>query len=117
MKNAKSADQESVSESFGVYTFSLEQMRKRLPRPTFEAIEATIAAGEPLDMKYANEIAHGMKKWAIEHGATQLGQHTQKNFGVICQHLRSRRHDSLATGMDLQSDAPIEYTKWVIVND
>jgi glutamine synthetase len=92
MKNTKSADQESVSESFGVYTFSLEQMRKRLPRPTFEAIEATIAAGEPLDMKYANEIAHGMKKWAIEHGATHYTHWFQPLTGATAE-----KHDAFLT--------------------
>ncbi len=91
MKRLKPADQ-SISESYGVYTFSLEQMRKRLPRPTFEAIEATIAAGEALDMTYANEIAHAMKEWAIEHGATHFTHWFQPLTGATAE-----KHDAFLT--------------------
>ena len=62
----------SVSESFGCHTFTLEEMRKRLARPIFEAIQATIGSGDALDMGLADEIAHAMKEWAIENGATHF---------------------------------------------
>ena len=34
----------AVSETFGCNTFSLTEMQKRLPRPIYEAIQATIAS-------------------------------------------------------------------------
>ncbi|MCK5796901.1 MAG: glutamine synthetase III [Deltaproteobacteria bacterium] len=90
----------SISKSFGAHTFNLEQMRRRLPRPTFEAIEATIAAGDPLDMNHANEIAHAMKEWAIEHGATHFTHWFQPLTGATAE-----KHDAF---LGLADDKAIE---------
>ena len=79
----------SVSQSFGRHTFSLEEMRKRLPRPIFEAISATIASGEPLNVDWADEIAHAMKEWAIENGATHFTHWFQPLTGATAE-----KHDS-----------------------
>jgi glutamine synthetase len=78
-----------VSQSFGSHTFSLEEMRKRLPRPIFEAIQATVAAGEPLDTGMADEIAQAMQEWAIEHGATHFTHWFQPLTGATAE-----KHDA-----------------------
>ena len=61
-----------ASSTFGCHTFSLETMRKRLPRPVYEAIHATIRRGEPLDPALAEFVAGALKDWALEHGATHF---------------------------------------------
>ena len=85
----------TASESFGSHTFSLEEMRKRLARPIFEAIQATIGAGEPLDMGMADEVAHAMKEWAIEKGATHFTHWFQPLTGATAE-----KHDSFLTLTD-----------------
>ncbi len=79
----------SVSDTFGCYTFGLDEMQRRLPRPIFEAIKATIASGEPLDMGFADEIAHAMKEWAVENGATHFTHWFQPLTGATAE-----KHDA-----------------------
>ena len=100
MKKTPSADHESISENFGCHTFNIEQMRKRLPRPTFAAIQATIDAGEPLDTKHASEVAHAMKDWAIENGATHFTHWFQPLTGATAE-----KHDAF---LSLSDDKAIE---------
>jgi glutamine synthetase len=89
-----------VSESFGSHTFSLEEMQKRLPRPIFEAIQATIASGEPLDTGSADEIAHAMKEWAMEHGATHFTHWFQPLTGATAE-----KHDAF---LSFSNGRPLE---------
>lgn len=79
----------AVSDTFGCYTFNLEEMQKRLPRPIFEAIKATIASGQPLDTGFADEIAHAMKEWAVENGATHFTHWFQPLTGATAE-----KHDA-----------------------
>jgi glutamine synthetase len=78
-----------ASSSFGSLTFNLEEMRKRLPRPIFEAIQATIAVGEPLDTGMADEIAQAMQEWATEKGATHFTHWFQPLTGATAE-----KHDA-----------------------
>ncbi|MBL9085713.1 MAG: glutamine synthetase III [Planctomycetia bacterium] len=57
---------------FGADTYNVDAMRDTLPRPVFERLLATIEKGERLDSKIADEVAHGMKEWAVARGATHF---------------------------------------------
>ncbi|MDJ0523413.1 MAG: glutamine synthetase III [Planctomycetota bacterium] len=85
----------AVSETFGCNTFSLTEMQKRLPRPIYEAIQATIASGEPLDTGFADEIAHAMKEWAVERGATHFTHWFQPLTGATAE-----KHDAFLSFVD-----------------
>ena len=61
---------ERPSEYFGKYVFNKEKMFKYLPSKVYEKLTDVIDNGAPLDRGIANEVAAGMKKWAIEMGAT-----------------------------------------------
>ena len=61
---------ERPSEYFGMYVFNKEKMFKYLPSHVFSKLTDVIDNGAPLDRSIANEVAAGMKKWAIEMGAT-----------------------------------------------
>ena len=61
---------ERPSEYFGKYVFNQKKMREHLPAPVYEKLRLSITDGTPLDMQTADEIAAGMKKWALEMGAT-----------------------------------------------
>ncbi len=50
--------------------FTRDAMRKYLPKETCRKILATIDNGEPLDASVAGDVAHAMRKWAMDRGAT-----------------------------------------------
>ncbi|MCA9917678.1 MAG: glutamine synthetase III [Anaerolineales bacterium] len=59
-----------ASELFASNVFNLGVMKKRLPKPVYKSIMATIQKGAPLDTSTADIVASAMKDWAIEKGAT-----------------------------------------------
>ncbi|MCC8035705.1 MAG: glutamine synthetase III, partial [Rikenellaceae bacterium] len=59
-----------ISDYFGIDVFSKEQMRQYLPRDVYESVIASIDSGKRIDRKIANQVASGMKNWAMERGAT-----------------------------------------------
>ncbi len=59
-----------VSEYFGCDVFTLERMRQYLPRDVFQSVRDAIDEGRRIDRKVADQVATGMKNWAMERGAT-----------------------------------------------
>ncbi|MBR4465362.1 glutamine synthetase III [bacterium] len=60
------------SEYFGELTFTRAKMKEYLDPKTYEALIDCIDNGKPLSLAIADEVASGMKKWALEHGATHI---------------------------------------------
>ena len=81
-----------VSELFGSLVFNEAVMEERLPRPTFKELRRVMDDGEPLDLDIANEVAHAMKEWALEKGATHYTHWFQPLTGIT-----SEKHDSFLT--------------------
>lgn len=63
---------ERPSEFFAKYVFTRQKMYKYLPKSVYDKICDVIDNGAPLDRKVADEVAAGMKKWAMELGATHI---------------------------------------------
>ena len=61
---------ERPSEYFGKYVFNREKMFKYLPKKTYEAVIEAIDNSTPLSREVADSVAAGMRKWALEMGAT-----------------------------------------------
>ena len=59
-------------EEFGSLVFTEVEMEERLPSPVYLAWKKTIASESQLDRPTADAIAHAMKRWAMEHGATHF---------------------------------------------
>ena len=59
-------------EEFGSLVFTEVEMEERLPSPVYMAWKKTIASESQLDRPTADAIAHAMKRWAMEHGATHF---------------------------------------------
>ena len=57
-------------EGYGADVFNEAAMRRYLPKDVAEKLLATVNAGAPLDPSIAGDVAHGMKEWAIDRGAT-----------------------------------------------
>ncbi len=63
-------ENEPVSQYFGQNVFDIEKMRRYLSAEAFDAVQLAINDGVRIERKVANQIASGMKAWAIERGAT-----------------------------------------------
>ena len=83
------AENYDVRESFGCDSFNAETMRERLPKGTYKALMETIEAGTELDSSVAAVVAHAMKDWAIEKGATHYTHWFQPMTGITAE-----KHDS-----------------------
>ena len=62
--------EQKISDYFGADVFDKEQMRRYLPKEVFDSVNSAIEDGRRLDRKVANQVALGMKTWAMERGAT-----------------------------------------------
>ena len=80
---------DNPSEYFGCKVFSQKIMQEKLPKVTYKALMRTLQQGEPLDIEVANVVAHAMKEWAIEQGATHYTHWFQPLTGIT-----SEKHDS-----------------------
>ena len=80
---------DKVREEYGSLVFSDAVMQERLPRPTYKELSKVIKEGLPLDLEIANEVAHAMKEWALEKGATHYTHWFQPLTGIT-----SEKHDS-----------------------
>ena len=78
-----------VQEEYGCLEFGEATMRERLPKPTYKELCRVIHYGEPLNLDIANEVAHAMKEWAMENGATHYTHWFQPLNGIT-----SEKHDS-----------------------
>jgi len=63
-------EERPVSEYFGQKVFDVEKMRRYLSAEAFDAVQQAIGEGVKIDRSVANQIASGMKAWAVENGAT-----------------------------------------------
>ncbi|RKZ35421.1 MAG: glutamine synthetase type III, partial [Gammaproteobacteria bacterium] len=79
----------TAEDVFGLYTFNLDQMQARLPKPIFKSLKKTVTEGAPLDAKIADVVASAMKDWAIEKGATHYTHWFQPLTGATAE-----KHDS-----------------------
>ena len=79
----------NVSDIYGTMVFDERVMKERLPKATYKELMRTITDGEPLNLEVANVVAHAMKEWAIEHGATHFTHWFQPLSGVT-----SEKHDA-----------------------
>ena len=59
-----------VSEYFGEHVFDMEKMRRYLSPDAYSAVLSSRKDGVGIDRKYADQIAAGMKTWAVKMGAT-----------------------------------------------
>ena len=79
----------NVPEIFGSDVFNEAAMKQRLRPEIYSAWKLCIENGTSLDLTVANEIAEGMKLWAIEKGATHYTHWFQPMTGITAE-----KHDS-----------------------
>ncbi len=82
-------------DTFGRYQFNLKVMRERLPKPVYEVFRGALRHQRWIDQKTADAIAHAMKTWAIELGATHFSHWFQPLNGRTAE-----KHDAFITPDD-----------------
>ncbi|HIS25811.1 MAG TPA: glutamine synthetase III [Candidatus Pullilachnospira intestinigallinarum] len=86
------SDYINVTEIFGENVFNDSVMQARLPKKVYRDLKQTIEEGKELTLEMADVIAHEMKEWAIEKGATHYTHWFQPLTGVTAE-----KHDAFIT--------------------
>ena len=89
----------NIPEIFGSLVFNDQVMKERLPKDIYDSLHETIEEGRDLDITLANVVAHAMKEWAIEKGATHYTHWFQPMTGITAE-----KHDSF---INPQSDGRV----------
>lgn len=90
-----------ASDYFGCNTFTTKVMAEKLPKDIYKSLLKTIKSGHKLDQSIAPAVAHAVKEWAMEKGATHYCHWFQPNTGITAE-----KHDAFLT---VDSDGnPIE---------
>jgi glutamine synthetase len=61
-----------VSDFYGMNVFDRPKMKKYLSKEAYKAVIDAIDNGTPVERKMADQVAQGMKSWALENGATHI---------------------------------------------
>jgi len=84
---------------FGEDVFGEEAIRTYLSKDTAKKLQATIREGKPLDPSIAGEVAHGIRHWAMDRGATHYTHWFLPMTGSTAE-----KHDSF---LELKDGEPI----------
>ncbi len=80
---------QKITDYFGSLVFGDDAMKERLPKDVYTALKNTIREGKEIDLNIANSVAHAMKEWALENGATHFTHWFQPLTGITAE-----KHDS-----------------------
>jgi len=95
----------NVTEQFGSNVFDDAAMRERLPKKVYEQLRKTIQEGSTLDPTLADAVAHAVKEWAIEKGATHYTHWFQPLTGVTAE-----KHDSFISAPNAAGKVLMEFS-------
>ena len=94
-----------VMDIFGENVFNDAVMQERLPRKTYKELKNTIEAGTELQSTTADVIAHEMKEWAIEKGATHYSHWFQPLTGATAE-----KHDAFISAPKSNGKVLMEFS-------
>ncbi|MFM8361099.1 MAG: glutamine synthetase III [Haliscomenobacter sp.] len=83
---------EKISSFFGCNVFNDESMEEYLSKEAYKSLKKTIHSGAKLSREQADLVANGMKKWAMDMGATHYTHWFQPLTGLTAE-----KHDSFFT--------------------
>lgn len=83
---------QATIDDYGIEVFNEASIRKYLSKEIAEKLLATIQKGVPIDPAIAGDVAHAMKEWAVDRGATHYSHWFQPLTGGTAE-----KHDSFVT--------------------
>lgn len=84
-----------LTEYFGELTFNKDAMNDYLSREAFKAVQSAVEQGTRIERRVADQIASGMKSWAISKGATHFSHWFHPLTGATAE-----KHDAFITLLD-----------------
>ena len=78
-----------ITKLFGSRVFDDDAMREYLPPAIYESLKGTNRLGKPLNPEIADDVANGMKEWAISQGATHY-----THWFLPLSNMTAGKHDS-----------------------
>ncbi len=78
-----------TSDYFGINVFTKRRMQEYLSKEAYENVMNAVNIGIPINRKFANQIAAGMKSWAMDRGATHYAHWFHPLTGSTAE-----KHDS-----------------------
>jgi glutamine synthetase len=78
-----------AEEIYGSLVFGEKAQKQYLSKDVYKKLRATIVRGEVLDSGIADQVAQGMKEWALDHGASHY-----THWFVPMTGLSAEKHDS-----------------------
>lgn len=88
-KNGESHQKQKISEIFGKNTFNAKAMKEYFSEGTYETVIGAIRQNKKIDHATAENVAKGLKKWAIDRGATHFTHWFQPLTGATAE-----KHDA-----------------------
>src|SRR3546814_3618247 len=79
------APSDKISDYFGTNVFNELSMSEFLSKEAFKSVKDAIEQGTPVDREMADQIASGMKAWAISKGATHYTHWFQPLTGLTAE--------------------------------
>ena len=95
----------NISEIFGENVFNDTVMQERLPKKIYRELKQTIQEGKELDLAVADVVAHEMKEWAIEQGATHYSHWFQPLTGATAE-----KHDAFLSAPKADGKVLMEFS-------
>lgn len=88
-KNGQISKSKKISDIFGTNVFSLQAMKEYLTESTYLKMVAVIKQNSKIDSITAENVAKGLKKWAMDNGATHYTHWFQPLTGTTAE-----KHDA-----------------------
>jgi glutamine synthetase len=82
-------DVSDIPSLFGSLVFGQDAMKEYLSKDAFKAVNEAVKAGTTVQRDIAQKVADGMKRWALENGATSFSHWFQPLTGLTAE-----KHDS-----------------------
>ena len=98
-KETTMTEETKAATHFGEDVFGDEAIRTYLSKDTAKKLQATIREGKPLDPSIAGEVAHGIRHWAMDRGATHYTHWFLPMTGATAE-----KHDSF---LELKDGQPV----------
>ncbi len=95
----------NVVNIFGENVFDDTAMQARLPKKVYMELKRTIQEGKELELSLADIIAHEMKEWAIENGATHYSHWFQPLTGATAE-----KHDAFISAPKANGKVLMEFS-------
>ena len=105
VRENRMSDAINVAEIFGKNVFNDTAMKERLPKSVYKKLKQTIEDGAELDPSIADVVAHAMKDWAIQRGATHYSHWFQPLTGVTAE-----KHDAFISVPDAAGRVIMEFS-------